>query len=163
MPSGPTPPPAPSMTPGRTRWAGMCGGALWVSPSSTTAAASRFCGMCSMWMTRAASRRPVPGCGNMGRNTPGRCRRRWSSDLTRRPETAVCRSSWNRSRPSLRRNIGTSIKRTSSTSLTAVSWGSMLSSASERSSEVPPPSAWLTSSCPGVGWKRRTILPMRTF
>ena len=163
MPSGPTPPPVPSTTPGKNGWAGIYAGVLRASASSTSAAAGRSCDMCMMWRTQAVSRKLAPGCGNTGRNTSGWCRRRWSSGLTHQPGTAICRSSWSRSRPSLRRNIGMSIRRTSSASLTAVSWGSMMSSASERSSEVPPPSAWLTSSCPGVGWKRRTILPMRTF
>ena len=101
------------------------------------------------WKKRAGRRR-APSYGNTGQNTPGWCRRRWHRGLRYRLEKTACRSSLNISPLSLRRTIGTSTRRTSSTSLTAAFWRSMMHITSVCSSKTPQPSAWPTPSCPGV-------------
>ena len=150
MPSGPMPPPAPGTTPGKNGRAGMCAGVPLASASSTSMAAGRSCGMCTMWLIQAAGRRRAPSYGNTGQNTPGWCRQRWRGGLRYHLETTACRSSLNISPLSLRRTIGTSTRRTSSTSLTAVFWRSMMHITSVCSSKTPQPSAWPAPSCPGV-------------
>lgn len=122
------------------KWAGMCAVAPRGSPWWMIPATSPGCAMCLIFPTPAPVNIPAPpGCGSWRNNTLGLCRPCWSA--TTALLVTILPSSLLMWPESWRVSIGTSISRTSTTSLTVRSWRSTMNSTSKSNLSLPPPSA----------------------